>query len=321
MVDIENLTVYYGRLLALKNISFSARRGEILGLLGPNGAGKSTIMKCLTTQIIPRRGRIMIMGTDIAAAPMEAKRHIGYLPENPPLYPEMEVSEYLDFVAEAHGLSSKQRRQRKAWAVEHCGLDPVYRKMLSSLSKGYRQRVGLAQCLIHDPEVIILDEPTSGLDPLQILEIRELIRKLAKNKTVIFSTHILQEAAAMSHHVVMIHEGRVVTDRSLADLLSPKYKGVLKITVAAEPDEFEDMLASIPGSGTWRLTGTDQDGLSNYELRDYAPNFWMDFSLAVASRGIPVRRFYDPPPDLEEVFVHLTKETGGKKIDERRTTS
>lgn len=306
MIEIEDLTVYYNRFRALNSVSFTAGPGEITGLLGPNGAGKSTIMKCLTTQIIPHQGRICINGVNVTADPVGAKRLVGYMPESPPLYPEMEISEYLDFVGRARGLSAEKLRRRKDWVVERCGLRPVFHKLLSSLSKGYRQRAGLAQCLIHDPEVIILDEPTSGLDPLQILDIRALLRELAEKRTVIFSTHILQEAEALSHNVVMIRDGEVMAAMPLDQLLKPGGGEVLQITVIRHSRKFEELAASLPGMGAWRrVAGDGDEGPASYEFAGHTPGFSLDLSLAMAQKGIAIRRFHEPGPGLEEVFVEM----------------
>lgn len=305
MIEIRDVTIYYGNFKALDRVSFTARPGKVLGLLGPNGAGKSTVMKCITTQIVPREGTVMVQGVDALKRPVAARRHIGYLPETPPIYAEMEVSEYLDFAGAAHGLSGRRLKERKAWVVEACGLGPVYRKLLSSLSKGYCQRSGLAQCLIHDPDVIILDEPTSGLDPLQILEIRSLIRNLAMDRTIVFSTHILQEAAAISDRVVIIKDGKIVADDSLSGLLGGAEDRVLNVTVAAQQEPFEHVLSGLSGAGDWRLSEQNKDGLLSYEFRNYSPDFWRGFSRAAGNHGIAVQRFYEPPRDLEQVFVEL----------------
>ncbi|MDR1519854.1 MAG: ABC transporter ATP-binding protein, partial [Planctomycetota bacterium] len=201
MIEAENLTMRYGSILALDQASFTVEKNGVAGLLGPNGAGKSTTMRILTTFLAPTSGTARISGFSIADNPVEVRRRIGYLPENPPLYTDMETAEYLEFVARARGLAGNRLRQRMGWVTERCGLGPVFRTPIRFLSKGYRQRTALAQALIHDPEVVILDEPTSGLDPRQIGEIRALVAELAASKTVILSTHILQEAEAMAARV------------------------------------------------------------------------------------------------------------------------
>ncbi|MFH1841918.1 MAG: ATP-binding cassette domain-containing protein, partial [bacterium] len=191
MIEVRDVTKCFGTLVALDAVSFELQKGEILGFLGPNGAGKSTAMKIITTFLAPDAGAVTVGGIDVLEHPLAVRRQIGYLPENVPLYLDMSVQEYLTFVGNARGLTGAQLRQRLEWCVEACGLQTEYKKLIQELSKGYRQRTGLAQALIHDPEVLILDEPTTGLDPLQIIGIRDLIKSLAGEKTIIFSTHIL----------------------------------------------------------------------------------------------------------------------------------
>lgn len=202
--------MHYGPVIALGGVSFQANPGEILGLLGPNGAGKTTAMRILTTYLYPSSGTAKIDGFDILENPLEVRKRTGYLPETVPLYADMTVEEYLNFVGKARELKSPQLEERLEWVKKACNLRPVWKHLLSELSKGYGQRVGLAQALIHDPKVLILDEPTSGLDPLQIIEIRTLIKNLAKEKTVIFSTHILQEVEVLADRIVIINEGKLV---------------------------------------------------------------------------------------------------------------
>ena len=215
MITVSDLCMHYGPVVALHKATFNVERGEVVGLLGPNGAGKSTTMKLLTTYLYPTFGNATVGGKSIRNEAYEVRKLIGYLPEVLPLYPDMEVRAYLDFVGRARGLRGGRLRQREAWVVEHCGLRPMYRKLVRELSKGYRQRVALAQALIHDPQVVILDEPTSGLDPHQIQEIRQLIRQLARDKTVLLSTHILQEVEAVADRLVIINAGRIVGDGTL----------------------------------------------------------------------------------------------------------
>jgi ABC-2 type transport system ATP-binding protein len=218
MIEAKNLTHYYGATCALNNVSFTTKEHELVGLLGPNGAGKTTLMRILTTFLYPAQGTATICGFDITLDPLAARQVIGYLPENPPLYMDMRVDEYIDFVGRARGLHGALLRRRKEWVVEAVQIKEVYRHLNSQLSLGYRQRVGLAQALIHDPKVVILDEPTSGLDPIQIIAIRKLIKELAQTKTVIFSTHILQEASAVSERLLIIDQGLIIADGSLEAL-------------------------------------------------------------------------------------------------------
>ncbi|MCB9799167.1 MAG: ATP-binding cassette domain-containing protein [Candidatus Omnitrophica bacterium] len=218
MITVEKLTMYYGQYAALKDLSFEVRKGEILGLLGPNGAGKTTAMRILTTYLYPAAGQVRLGDVSILANPLEARKKTGYLPENVPVYPDMRVDDYVRFVAKARGLTGKQLTERVEWVREACQLKPIWKHQISEISKGYKQRVGLAQALVHDPEILILDEPTTGLDPLQILGIRDLIKNLAHEKTIIFSTHILQEVQAMADRIVIINEGRLVAQGTQQEL-------------------------------------------------------------------------------------------------------
>ncbi len=218
MIDAKNLSMLYGSTRAVDSVSFKIDEKEIVGFLGPNGAGKTTLMRILTTFIYPTQGTAAINGIDILEHPIEARRQIGYLPETPPLYADMRVDEFLAFVGRARGLRGRTYRERKDWTVEACSLAPVWKHNVSELSLGFRQRVGLAQALLHDPKVVILDEPTSGLDPIQIIGIRHLIQQLAKTKTILFSTHILQEASAISNRLLIMNNGRLVAKGTIAEL-------------------------------------------------------------------------------------------------------
>ncbi len=218
MIDVRSLTMHYGSFVALNEISFRAEEKEILGLLGPNGAGKTTAMRILTTYLYPSSGTAKIEKYDILENPIEVRKLIGYLPEIAPLYPDMRVDDYLKFVGESRALAGLSLQKRLGWVKEACEIASVWKHTISELSKGFRQRVGLAQALIHDPKVLILDEPTSGLDPLQIIGIRKLIKELAKDKTIIFSTHILQEVEAIADRVVIINEGKIVSQGTQEEL-------------------------------------------------------------------------------------------------------
>ncbi|MDB5270677.1 MAG: gliding motility-associated transporter ATP-binding subunit GldA [Hymenobacter sp.] len=218
MVEIEHLTKTYGTQNAVDNISFTAGKGEIVGFLGPNGAGKSTTMKIATGYLPPTAGTVRVAGYDVLTDSLEVRRHVGYLPEHNPLYLDMYVHEYLEFIGSVHGLRGPGLRARVAELVRRVGLSREQNKQIGALSKGYRQRVGLAQALIHNPDVLILDEPTTGLDPNQILEIRQLIREVGEDKTVIFSTHILPEVTALCSRVLIISRGKLVADSPVAEL-------------------------------------------------------------------------------------------------------
>jgi ABC-2 type transport system ATP-binding protein len=222
MIEVKALSKYYADYAAVKNVSFSAAKGEIVGFLGPNGAGKTTTIRMLATFMPPTSGTALIAGHDILSQSNEVRKKIGYLPENPPLYDEMTVKEYLFFVARIKGIPSSVLKESVESAVEKCFLKDVSHKLCRHLSRGYKQRVGLAQAIIHNPEVIILDEPTSGLDPRQIIEIRQLIASLSQNHTVILSTHILPEVTMVCTKVVIINRGEIVLESSLKDAVKDK---------------------------------------------------------------------------------------------------
>ena len=243
-VKVEDLTKVYGQQHAVDNISFEVQSGQILGFLGPNGAGKSTTMKMITCFIPPTRGKIEVCGLDVSTEPMAVRKKIGYLPEHNPLYLDMYVKEYLHFVAGLHKLSNKNKII--ADKIEMVGLSLEQNKKIGNLSKGYRQRVGLAQALIHDPDVLILDEPTSGLDPNQLVEIRNLIKTVGQEKTVILSTHIMQEVQAMCDRVIIINQGQLVADDPI-EKLSARIAGESIITVGFQKEVPIKALEQLPG--------------------------------------------------------------------------
>ena len=218
MLEIKNVSMNYGSVVALNDVSFEVNDKEILGLLGPNGSGKTTLMRILTTFIYPNKGTARVGGHDILEEPLKARAIVGYLPENVPLYMDMRVDEYLNFIGQARGLNGNSLHQRRQWLIEACGLISVLKHTIFELSKGFRQRVGLAQALIHDPDVLILDEPMTGLDPLQIIDIRKLIKDLAQKKTIVFSTHILQEVEALADRIVIINQGKIIAKGTKDDL-------------------------------------------------------------------------------------------------------
>ncbi len=222
MIEVNQLTKKYGEIHAVDGVSFKVDDGEILGFLGPNGAGKTTTMRILTGFIPPSSGTAVVAGHDIQVEPLEVKKRIGYLPETPPLYTDLSVSAYLNFVAKIKQIPSEKRAERLDWVLEQCGLKDVHKRVIQNLSKGYRQRVGLAQAIIHEPEVLILDEPTVGLDPAQIREIRELIRKLSENHTIILSTHILPEVTLICNRAVIINRGKIVLEGTVSELTAEK---------------------------------------------------------------------------------------------------
>ncbi len=310
-ITVRNLTKLYGDEKAIDDISFDVKTGEILGFLGPNGAGKTTTMKIITCYMPPSAGTVTVNNCDIANMSMEVRRKIGYLPEMNPLYLDMNVLEYLEYSAQLHKLAKTQIRQRLKEMVDVCGLAGVRHKDIGELSKGYRQRVGLAQAMIHDPEVLILDEPTSGLDPNQIVEIRNLIRKLGSAKTVILSTHILSEVQATCDRVIIINEGKIAADGT-PDQLQHEFRGSDIISVELKADVQNGMvdifpkiktLANVenvqyqnPSPGTHRLLISAAKGS---DIREDV------FRLAVNDKWV-LLEMHREATSLEEVFHKLT---------------
>lgn len=244
-LSVNHLTKTFGNQNAVQDLSFTVESGEVVGFLGPNGAGKSTTMKIATTFIPPTSGQVTVNGFDVMTHPLEVRKVIGYLPEHNPLYLDMYVHEYLNFVCRLFDIPHKKREKRIGEMIEMCGLTREQNKRIESLSKGYRQRVGLAQALIHDPSVLILDEPTTGLDPNQIIEIRNLIKQISRQKTVIFSTHIMQEVQAICDRVIVINQGEIVADDQLDNLMS-RERGVSVVVEFDEPVKL-DSLYTIEG--------------------------------------------------------------------------
>ncbi|MBL7742938.1 MAG: gliding motility-associated ABC transporter ATP-binding subunit GldA [Chitinophagaceae bacterium] len=302
-IEIKNLLKQYGEQKAVNNISFKAEKGEIVGFLGPNGAGKSTTMKIITGYLRQTAGEAYVCGINVAEQPLETKKKIGYLPELNALYYDMYVREYLGFVAEVHKISNKQQAIDKA--IETVGLKPESKKKIGELSKGYKQRVGLAAALIHDPEVLILDEPTSGLDPNQIVEIREVIKQQGKNKTVLFSSHILQEVEAMCDRVIIINKGELVADDTLSNL-QQRNKG--KHTVMVQFKE------SIDKSLLDQLSDVDvvvELETAHYKLQTGKPESVRKQLLKLSlQHNLSIVSLQSEDQSLEEIFRTLTKKAG-----------
>jgi ABC-2 type transport system ATP-binding protein len=254
MIEIENLRKLYGQHEAVKGITFTVRAGEILGFLGPNGAGKSTTMKVMTCLTPPTSGSVRIGSHDVLMEPLEVRKAIGFLPENPPLYPEMVVEDYLSFAAEIRRVRAGQRRAAVDAAVERCGLTEVRKRLVGNLSKGYRQRVGLAQAVIHEPRILILDEPTVGLDPTQVIEIRSIIRDIGQDRTVILSSHILPEVQATCQRVIIINRGEIVAEGPMEELLHRHGGGSWHFTLRRPPAE-PAVLAALPGLAQLHAVG------------------------------------------------------------------
>ncbi|HEX7412165.1 MAG TPA: gliding motility-associated ABC transporter ATP-binding subunit GldA [Bacteroidales bacterium] len=299
-ITVSQITKNYGKQVVLNKVSFQIAKGEIVGLLGPNGAGKSTLMKILTCFIPPTSGDASIEGFDVTMQSMEVRRHIGYLPENNPLYLDMYVKEYLGFIAGIHKLG-KDSAKRIADMISLTGLGPEQHKLIGTLSKGYRQRVGLAQALIHNPDVLILDEPTSGLDPNQLLEIRNLIKTIGKEKTVMISTHIMQEVEAICDRAIIIHQGNIVADDSTAHL-SQFRTGII---ITAEFDKQVEIAALQKIKGISRVVNESGNvwQLHAEGEEDIRPNI---FNFAVKN-GFTVLSLHREEQKLEEVFQQLTK--------------
>ncbi|MDQ2658517.1 MAG: gliding motility-associated ABC transporter ATP-binding subunit GldA, partial [Bacteroidota bacterium] len=291
----------YGSQKAVDDISFEVKEGEIVGFLGPNGAGKSTTLKIATSYLPPTSGRVRVGGYDVVASPMEVKRITGYLPEHNPMYLDLFVHEYLTFIGSLYGLRRQQLRSRVGAMVELCGLTREQNKKIETLSKGFRQRVGLAQALIHDPDVLILDEPTSGLDPNQLIEIRRLIRDISKNKTVIFSTHILQEVEAICERIVVINKGQIVANDRLDNILGKKVSAasiIVEFETPVAAGELEKLpgVSAVVGEGEGRYRIQVQPGI------DLRPEI---FRYA-ADRGLSLIGLKQEENSLENIFRELT---------------
>lgn len=298
---VEGVTKLYGEQKALDNISFEVKTGEIVGFLGPNGAGKSTMMKIITGFIPASSGVVKVNGLEAGTDNPEVKRQIGYLPENNPLYPEMYIREYLGFVASIYKIANSKKNIDRI--IELTGLGPEQKKKIGSLSKGYRQRVGLAQALIHDPGVLILDEPTTGLDPNQIIEIRNLIRETGKEKTVMLSTHIMQEVEALCGRVIIIDKGTIVANEEKSRIYSVVSSTKQIVKVEFDKDPGEEKLAKINGvNSAGKLSGSTYQIIAegSDDIRPLIFRFAVENNLTVLS-------LQKEESNLEEVFRHLTK--------------
>jgi ABC-2 type transport system ATP-binding protein len=317
MIRAENLTMQYGPVTALKNVSFQVEQGEIVGLLGPNGAGKSTTMKILTTYLCPTKGTAKVGGKDVLEHPLDVRKSIGYLPEVLPLYMDMEVRTYLDFVGKARGLSGARLAERTDVVLDRVGLRPMYRKIIRELSKGYKQRTGLAQALIHDPDIVILDEPTSGLDPHQILEIRDLIRDLAKDKTVMISTHILQEIEATADRILIISQGEIAGNGSIDELRAKAQSDErLAITVKGDEQELQRLLSGINGAQKVECLG-NANGFASFEVHaKLGTELWKEAGELARAKSWEIRELRDRPLGLEETFLALTAESVSHRAQE-----
>jgi ABC-2 type transport system ATP-binding protein len=309
VIEVQHLTKRYGRITAVDDISFRVQRGEILGFLGPNGAGKTTTMRVLTGYLPPTEGKTIVAGFDVFDQPIEAKRRTGYLPETPPLYVDMTVREYLTFVATVKGVPSAERKHRVDAVMERTRVSDVADRHCGKLSKGYRQRVGLGQAIIHNPDVLILDEPTAGLDPKQIIETRELIKSLAGDHTIILSTHILPEVSQTCQRVVIINKGHVIAVDT-PDNLTSRLRGseTLYVQVDSANADAKTALSAVPG-----VTGVNavdsHDGVAGFEVAsERGRDIRRELAHTVVSRGWGLLELRPVRMSLEDIFLHLTTE-------------
>jgi ABC-2 type transport system ATP-binding protein len=312
VIEVQHITKRYGTVTAVDDVSFRVERGEILGFLGPNGAGKTTTMRILTGYMPPTDGRAMVAGYDVFTHPLDAKRRTGYLPETPPLYPDMTVREYLDFVARIKGVPPNERKSRVSAVMERAHVADMAERHCAKLSKGYRQRVGLAQALIHNPDVLILDEPTAGLDPKQIIETRSLIRSLAGDHTIVLSTHILPEVAQTCQRVVIINKGRVVAVDT-PDNLTARLKGSATMYVQVDAAGADAGAALGAIAGVTRVVPIDHregaHGPAAYEVESESDvDVRRELARAVVTRGWGLLELRPVRMSLEDVFLQVTTE-------------
>jgi ABC-2 type transport system ATP-binding protein len=305
MIDVQHVTKRYGQVTALDDISFSIPKGEIVAFLGPNGAGKTTTMRILTGFMPPTSGKVRIAGFDCLEEPWEVKKHIGYLPETPPLYLELTVREYLTFVGRIKRLEPEQLQERMGIIVKQTGLSDVQGRVIGHLSRGYRQRVGLAQALLHNPPVLILDEPTTGLDPNQIIEIRDLIKNLAGSHTIILSTHLLAEATAICQKVIIIHQGHIMaidTPKQLGATL--RQSEILQLTVKQSDPDLLETLGRIPGV----MHVSQGPSLNTYVLETHlGEDIREELTKLIVTRGVGLLELTSQSISLEDVFKVFTK--------------
>jgi ABC-2 type transport system ATP-binding protein len=320
MIKVEGLTKRYARTVAVDNISFEVEKGQIVGFLGPNGAGKTTTMRVLTCFLPPTSGTANVAGFDVVEHPLEVKRRIGYLPETPPVYPEMEVAEYLDFTGQLKGISSGDIGRRVDDVLGRCAIGDVRDKLIGKLSKGYRQRVGLAQAIIHNPDVLILDEPTSGLDPKQIIEIRGLLKSLAGDHTIILSTHILSEVEQSCERVIIISAGKLVAIDSF-DNLTNRLRGSENVALEVEapgghpsPTEVQHRLEQVAGVSRV-LMKDSRDGRLTFEVESLQGcQIRAELARSVVNSGWNLSELRTVGVGLEEVYLQLTAEEQAEPV-------
>ena len=307
MIEVRNLTKRYGPTVAVDNVSFDAKAGEVLGFLGPNGAGKTTTMRILTCYLSADEGTVKVAGYDVFEESFEVRKRIGYLPESAPLYTDMGVIDYLKFIAEIRDIPKSQRSQRIKDVVDICGLEKMIQKDIGELSKGYRQRLGLAQSLIHDPPILVLDEPTSGLDPNQIIEIRNLIREIGKEKMIIFSTHILSEVSATCGRILIINDGQIVANGT-PDELAGRAQGeeVVHISIRGPREEIEAKLEELSIVSDFKRVESD-DGVCGYQIvSQKRKNTAEELFHFVVQNHWSLTELRQEAISLEDVFLQLT---------------
>ncbi|HIE50542.1 MAG TPA: ATP-binding cassette domain-containing protein [Armatimonadetes bacterium] len=313
MIEVEHLTKYYGSIKAVDNVTFRVEKGEILGFLGPNGAGKTTTMRIITCFLPATAGTVRVAGYDVFEEPLEVRRRIGYLPEEIPLYPEMTVTYYLDFFGRLKGVPKKVRPERVEAVIESCGLEDRRHEIIGKLSKGYRQRVGLAQALLNDPEVLVLDEPTLGLDPRQIIEIRQLIKSLKGEHTIILSSHILPEVSMVCDRVVVINEGQVVAEDTPENLAARLRRAeTIRLEVRGPTNRVAECLQTLEGVRKVQPEGQERAGIQTYQVET---ELGRDLREAVAKtlieNGFGLLEMRPVGMTLEEIFLRLTTEEEG----------
>ncbi|MBN1799189.1 MAG: ATP-binding cassette domain-containing protein [Spirochaetales bacterium] len=313
MIEVKNLGKNYGSCKAVKGVGFNVHNGEIVGLLGPNGAGKTTIMKILTGYLYPTFGTVMIDSKDVVDHANTIKAMIGYLPENSPLYTDLNVYEYLNFVADARHLVNEQRKERIQWVIDECGLKSVLYKNISELSKGFKQRAGLAQAMIHDPKILILDEPTTGLDPNQILDIRDLIKRMGKEKTTIISTHILQEVEAICNRVLILNEGEIVAQGTTEEI-GKELKGEELLHLTLKVEDTGSVKQELVNCNNIEkvLVYEEQDKHRlklKLSLKSHKDALEGIFDWTV-SKGYKILAMVPEKISLEDIFIKLTREGG-----------
>lgn len=308
MIELQNVCKNYGLTKALIDVSFTIKKGEIIGFVGPNGAGKSTAMRIITTYTAPTSGTAKVGEFDVLENPIEVRKLIGYLPETVPLYSDMLVCEYLEFIGEARHMNGNFQK-RYDWVIDACGLESVLKRKIGVLSKGFKQRTCLAQALIHDPEVLILDEPTSGLDPLQIIGIRNLVRDLAHEKTIVLSTHILPEVATVADRILVINEGRLVADGTFDRLIQQvSDRGSVYIGVKSSKKEFQKAVESLSDIDEISFDETSPRGVVGCHLY-YSPkrDIMGELNSLIRSQGWDIVEFQQEKLSLEESFIRLTQ--------------